>query len=50
MNAELPICLLLAAFSGALMLLIPHISPSRYCDARPASPERKPGSTVMAKK
>jgi uncharacterized membrane protein len=30
MNHDLPISLLLAAFMGALMLLIPHISPQRY--------------------
>ena len=30
MNTDLPISLLLAAFTGALMLLIPHISPHRY--------------------
>jgi uncharacterized membrane protein len=30
MNNDLPISLLLAAFTGALMLLIPHISPHRY--------------------
>ncbi len=30
MNNDLPVSLLIAAFSGALMLLIPHISPRRY--------------------
>ena len=30
MNNDLPISLLLAAFTGALMLLMPHISPRRY--------------------
>jgi uncharacterized membrane protein len=30
MNHDLPISLLIAAFSGALMLLIPHFSPRRY--------------------
>ena len=30
MNNDLPVSLLIAAFTGALMLLIPHISPRRY--------------------
>jgi uncharacterized membrane protein len=30
MNNDLPISLLIAAFAGAVMLLIPHISPRRY--------------------
>jgi len=30
MNNDLPFCLLLATFTGALMLLIPHVSPHRY--------------------
>ena len=30
MNNDLPLCLLIATFTGALMLLIPHISPRRY--------------------
>jgi uncharacterized membrane protein len=30
MNNDLPVSLLIAAFTGALMLLLPHISPRRY--------------------
>src|ERR1035438_8970575 len=30
MNNDLPVSLLVAAFTGAVMLLLPHISPRRY--------------------
>ena len=50
MNNDLPVSLLVAAFTGAVMLLLPHISPRRYFFAitvPPGFPSSPAGRTSL---